>query len=66
VGDFSDQVRRKTGSARFGKGSDHILPSLRYAINPDAMKSYTDRLTALFAREGNAAFARSGAKTERH
>ena len=36
----------------FGKGSDHVLVTL-HAINPDSMKSYTDRLTALFA-EGNA------------
>jgi deferrochelatase/peroxidase EfeB len=36
----------------FGKGSDHLLLTL-HAINPDAMTSYTDRLTALFA-EGDA------------
>jgi deferrochelatase/peroxidase EfeB len=36
----------------FGKGSDHVLVTL-HAISPDAMKSYSDRLTALFA-EGNA------------
>jgi deferrochelatase/peroxidase EfeB len=36
----------------FGAGSDHVLVTL-HAISPDAMKSYTDRLAALFA-EGNA------------
>jgi deferrochelatase/peroxidase EfeB len=36
----------------FGKGSDHVLVTL-HAISPDAMKSYSDRLSALFA-EGNA------------
>ena len=36
----------------FGKGNDQVLVTL-HAISPDAMTSYTDRLTALFA-EGNA------------
>jgi deferrochelatase/peroxidase EfeB len=36
----------------FGKGSDHVLVTL-HALSPDAMKSYSDRLSALFA-EGNA------------
>jgi deferrochelatase/peroxidase EfeB len=36
----------------FGKGNDHVLVTL-HAISPDAMKCYTDRLTALFA-ESNA------------
>jgi deferrochelatase/peroxidase EfeB len=36
----------------FGKGSDHVLVTL-HAISSDAMKSYSDRLTALFT-EGNA------------
>jgi hypothetical protein len=36
----------------FGKGSDHVLVTL-HALSPDAMKSYGDRLSALFA-EGNA------------
>jgi deferrochelatase/peroxidase EfeB len=38
--------------ASFGKGSDHVLVTL-HAISPDAMKSYSDRLTTIFA-EGNA------------
>ena len=36
----------------FGKGSDHVLVTL-HAIGPDAMTSYSDRLSALFV-EGNA------------
>ena len=36
----------------FGKGSDHLLVTL-HALSPDAMTSYTDWLTALFA-EGDA------------
>ncbi len=36
----------------FGKGLDHILVTL-HALSPDAMRSYSDRLTTLFA-EGNA------------
>jgi deferrochelatase/peroxidase EfeB len=36
----------------FGKGLDHVLVTL-HALSPDAMKSYSDRLSALFA-EGNA------------
>jgi deferrochelatase/peroxidase EfeB len=36
----------------FGKGRDHVLMTL-HALSPDAMKSYSDRLSALFA-EGNA------------
>ncbi len=36
----------------FGKGSDHVLVTL-HALIPDAMKSYGDRLSALFAG-GNA------------
>jgi len=36
----------------FGKGSDHVLVTL-HAISPDAMTTYSDRLSALFA-EGNA------------
>jgi deferrochelatase/peroxidase EfeB len=36
----------------FGKGRDHVLVTL-HAISPDAMTSYTERLSGLFA-EGNA------------
>jgi deferrochelatase/peroxidase EfeB len=36
----------------FGKGSDHILVTL-HALSPEALRSYSERLTALFA-EGNA------------
>jgi deferrochelatase/peroxidase EfeB len=36
----------------FGKGSDHVLVTL-HAITPEAMKRYSDRLSALFA-EGDA------------
>jgi deferrochelatase/peroxidase EfeB len=36
----------------FGKGSDHVLVTL-HALSPDAMQSYSDLLSALFA-EGNA------------
>jgi deferrochelatase/peroxidase EfeB len=36
----------------FGKGLDHVLVTL-HALSTDAMKSYSDRLSALFA-EGNA------------
>jgi deferrochelatase/peroxidase EfeB len=36
----------------FGKGSDHVLVTL-HALSPAAMKSYSDRLSALFA-EGDA------------
>ena len=36
----------------FGTGSDHVLVTL-YAISPEAMTSYSDRLSALFA-EGDA------------
>jgi Dyp-type peroxidase family len=32
----------------FGRGSDHVLVTL-HAISPEAMTSYSDRLTALFA-----------------
>jgi deferrochelatase/peroxidase EfeB len=32
----------------FGKGSDHVLVTL-HSLSPDAMKSYSDRLSALFA-----------------
>ncbi len=35
----------------FGKGSDHVLVTL-HAISPDAMTSYSDRLSALFAAGG--------------
>jgi deferrochelatase/peroxidase EfeB len=38
--------------ASFGKGSDHVLVTL-HAISQSAMKSYSDRLTTLFA-EGSA------------
>jgi deferrochelatase/peroxidase EfeB len=34
----------------FGAGSDHILVTL-HAISPDAMTTYSDRLTALFAED---------------
>ena len=37
---------------RFGSGTDHVMIAL-YALNPDAMKTYSDRLTALI-QEGNA------------
>ncbi len=36
----------------FGKGNDHVLVTL-HAISPQAMKSYSDRLSELFV-EGNA------------
>ena len=36
----------------FGKGSDHVLVTL-HAISPEAMTTYSDRLSALFA-EGDA------------
>jgi deferrochelatase/peroxidase EfeB len=36
----------------FGKGSDHVMVTL-HALSPQAMKTYTDRLSALLA-EGNA------------
>ena len=36
----------------FGKGSDHVMVTL-HAISPDAMTTYSGRLSALFA-EGNA------------
>jgi deferrochelatase/peroxidase EfeB len=36
----------------FGKGRDHVLVTL-HAISPEAMQSYTERLSALFS-EGNA------------
>lgn len=36
----------------FGTGSDHVMLTL-YAISPEAMTSYSDRLAAVFA-EGNA------------
>ncbi len=36
----------------FGKGSDHLLMTL-HALSPEAMTSYSDRLSALF-KEGNA------------
>jgi deferrochelatase/peroxidase EfeB len=32
----------------FGKGSDHVLVTL-HALSPEAMKNYSDRLSALFA-----------------
>jgi len=32
----------------FGKGSDHVLVTL-HALSPDAMKNYSDQLSALFA-----------------
>jgi deferrochelatase/peroxidase EfeB len=35
----------------FGKGSDHVLVSL-HALSPEAMKSYSDRLSALFVEGG--------------
>ncbi len=35
----------------FGKGSDHLLLTL-HALSPDAMKSYSDRLSRLFAEGG--------------
>jgi deferrochelatase/peroxidase EfeB len=35
----------------FGKGSDHVLLTL-HAISPEAMTSYSDRLSALFAERG--------------
>jgi deferrochelatase/peroxidase EfeB len=35
----------------FGKGSDHVLATL-HAINPEALASYSDRLSALFAEGG--------------
>jgi deferrochelatase/peroxidase EfeB len=38
--------------AAFGKGSDHVMVTL-HAISPEAMTTYSDRLSVLFA-EGNA------------
>ena len=35
----------------FGKGSDHVLVTL-HALSPEAMTSYSDRLSALFAQAG--------------
>ena len=35
----------------FGKGSDHVLVTL-HALSPEAMTSYSDRLSALFAEGG--------------
>jgi len=35
----------------FGKGTDHVLVTL-HALSPDAMKSYSDKLSALFAEGG--------------
>ncbi len=35
----------------FGKGNDHLLVTL-YAISPEAMTTYSDRLSALFAEAG--------------
>jgi deferrochelatase/peroxidase EfeB len=35
----------------FGKGNDHVLLTL-HAINPEALASYSDRLSALFAEGG--------------
>jgi deferrochelatase/peroxidase EfeB len=35
----------------FGKGRDHVLVTL-HAISPEAMKTYSDRLSALFAEGG--------------
>src|SRR6266849_4857545 len=35
----------------FGKGSDHVLVTL-HVISPEAMTTYSDRLTALFAEGG--------------
>jgi deferrochelatase/peroxidase EfeB len=34
----------------FGKGSDHVLVTL-HALSPDAMKSYSERLSALFVEQ---------------
>ena len=35
----------------FGKGSDHVLVTL-HAISPEAMTTYSDRLSALVCRRG--------------
>ncbi len=35
----------------FGKGTDHVLVTL-HALSPDAMKSYSDRLSTLFVEGG--------------
>jgi len=35
----------------FGKGSDHVLVTL-HALSPEAMSSYSERLSALFAEDG--------------
>ena len=45
----------------FGTGADHVLLTL-HTISPEAMTTYSDRLSALFA-EGDA-FGRSGVTTE--
>jgi len=51
VGDTGASAPQNWISA-FGKGSDHVLVTL-HAITPEAMKSYSDRVSALFA-EGDA------------
>jgi deferrochelatase/peroxidase EfeB len=35
----------------FGKGSDHVMVTL-HAVSPEAMTTYSERLSALFAEEG--------------
>jgi deferrochelatase/peroxidase EfeB len=51
VGDTGPSAPRNWISA-FGKGSDHVLLTL-HTLTPDAMKSYSDRLSALLD-EGDA------------
>jgi deferrochelatase/peroxidase EfeB len=51
VGDTGPSAPQNWVSS-FGKGTDHVLVTL-HALSPDAMKSYSDRLSAFFA-EGNA------------
>ena len=45
-------AHRRTGIGGFGSGDDHVLVTL-HAISPEAMTSYSDRLSELLA-EGNA------------
>jgi deferrochelatase/peroxidase EfeB len=50
VGDIGPSAPENWADA-FQKGTDHVMVTL-HAISPDAMKSYTDRLIALFAEGG--------------
>jgi deferrochelatase/peroxidase EfeB len=50
VGDTGASAPRNWIGA-FGKGSDHVLVTL-HAISPEAMRTYSDQLSALFAEGG--------------